>query len=102
MRCAMSLILVLACGSCASKQSATVPAARAAEGGPVITRLVGREQTIVVRAGVNGPTYSVESRTGEIVSSAMTIDELAMSDPDLFRAVRTMQAGTHWAGKESE
>jgi hypothetical protein len=102
MRYAISLILVVACASCASKRAAVVPAARAGEGGPVITQLVGREQTIVVRAGVNGPTYSVESKDGELLRPPMTIDELAMSDPELYRAVRSMQAGRLWAGKESE
>jgi hypothetical protein len=92
-------ILALSCASCSSSR----PPALTTSSGPlpkglVISRVVGRDRVIVVRSGPNGPTYSLESKTGEVIVPAVTLGDLAMSKPELFREIRTMQANTVWAG----
>ena len=91
--------LALSCASCSSARPPAVTASRLSKPqGPVISRVVGKDQVIVIRAGKNGPTYSLESRTGEVIVPAMTLGELAMSQPELFGEIRTMRADTLWAG----
>ena len=92
-------MLALSCASCSSSRPPAASSPRGLEPqGPVISRVVGRDQVIVVRAGPNGPTYCLQSKTGEVIVPAMTLGDLAMSKPELFRELRTMQANTLWAG----
>lgn len=102
MRFAIALVLILVCSSCSSNKPPAVAATRAKVAGPVITHIVARDEIIVVRAGTDGPTYSLESKGGEVIVPAMTRGELAMSRPDLSNAIRRMHAGRIWAGKDGE
>jgi hypothetical protein len=97
-RLVLTAALALCC-SCSTGKSPVAATVRSAERDPVICRIVGRCQTIVVRASVNGPTYSAESRNGSILVPAMTLDQIAMREPGLFRSIKTMQAGVYWAGR---
>jgi hypothetical protein len=82
----------LACGSCAhSPGGAPLAAISSQQSGPVIARIVQRHQTIVIRSGSAGPTYSLESPGGELLTKDMTMGELAMKNPELFRRVKAMQ-----------
>jgi hypothetical protein len=65
----------------------------------VISRIVQRHDTIVVRAGADGPTYSMESKGGTVLVGEMTIGELARNEPGMYRAIKTMEADVEWAGE---
>ncbi len=93
--------LALACGVPATGHaaSAAAPATRPTAVGPVISRLVMRRQTIVIRGGEAGPTYSLETRGGDVLAPPMTAVELAVRNPDLLNTVRTMQTAVLWAGE---
>jgi hypothetical protein len=58
----------------------------------LISRIVGRHGVIVIRAGPNGPTYSSESKDGTVLTTQMTLEELASGDPAMFNSLSTMQA----------
>ena len=88
------LLLIALCGmSCASGTMPT-PAQSQKQDGPVITRIVGRNEIIVVRAGPDGPTYSSESKDGTVLLKQLTLAQLASIDPQMYRAVKTMEADT--------
>jgi len=88
-------MVVVGCSSCSSNRPPAVAVPRVAEPqGPVISRMVGRDEVIVVRAGPNGPTYCLQSKNGEVIVPAMTLGDLAMSKPELFQELRVMQADT--------
>ncbi len=86
------LSIALAGTSCASRTSTPPPAQAQNDTGPVISRIVGRHETIIVRAGPNGPTYSAVARDGTVLTKQMTLDELAVNEPAMFGQIRTMQA----------
>jgi hypothetical protein len=99
MRYLIASMLALNCAVCASNRPAAVSAADGpTASGAMISRLVGRHDVIVVRAGATGATYSLETKSGEVVVPAATLGKLAMTKPTLSRAVRTMQASNDWAG----
>ena len=99
MRYAVLSVLALACASCSSGVPPKVAASPSpSPEWPVITRLAGPRQVIVVRAGRDGPTYSVESKAGRVIVPARTLGDLAMANPKFFRMVRSMQANVLWAG----
>ncbi len=103
MRFLFAIGLAVACASCSNAPAPAVATAAAASAprqpGPVISRLVMRRQTIVVRAGTDGPTYSLETRRGEVVVPDSTADELAVRNPDLLHSIRTMETAVSWAGE---
>ncbi|HTL31441.1 MAG TPA: hypothetical protein VL282_19560 [Tepidisphaeraceae bacterium] len=98
MTCFVLLASVLA--ACATKPSNTAQAQAAPNGktnGRVIVKLVSRENTIVARAGANGPTYSLERKNGEVLVAPQTLSELRVNRPAMANEVQTLQAGA-WAG----
>jgi hypothetical protein len=98
MRYFIASILALSCAAFSSDNSAIVGTMRAARpDGMIITRVVSRQDVIVVRAGSGGPTYSLETKNGEVIVPAATLGKLAMTKPSLSGAVKAMQA-TDWAG----
>src|SRR5271156_464384 len=90
----IALPLLLLCGlSCSSSPTSAQPQARSsALQGPVILRIAGRHEDMVIRAGASGPTYSLESKDGSVLLAAMTLDELAVNNPQMFQTINTMQA----------
>ena len=60
--------------------------------GAVMGRIVGRNQTVVVRAGAKGSRYSVEDKDGQVVVPGMTLRELAAKKPESAHTVQTLQA----------
>ena len=54
---------------------------------PMIVRLVGRHQTIVVTAGPagKGPLYSAERNDGTLIVAAATLDELRKDHPEVYQ-----------------
>lgn len=60
--------------------------------GPVIVKIVSRDSVIVARAGADGPVYSVESKTGEVLMPSMTLDQMTALHPEMADKVKTMQA----------
>jgi hypothetical protein len=99
MRRIVLVIIAFAGASCSMKPAATPTAEPVPLDQPVISRIVQRRDVIVVRAGRGEPTYSVESKSGTVLQRQMTLTELAGSDPQLFRAIKTMEADTRWAGE---
>jgi hypothetical protein len=95
----MFIAAVVICSGCGN-QHAAAPRAAVHED-PVITRMVSRSQTVTIRAGKNGPTYSVESPDGQVLLASATLDELRIQQPDLARRIETLQAGTAWAGVDA-
>lgn len=61
---------------------------------PVIVRLAGRDQTIIVRAGADGsgPTYSVTDADGNVVGVDRTLKQLHAEDPQLYERIRSIIA----------
>jgi hypothetical protein len=89
MRYITLLLLVLSGLSC----SPTPPPAHNTEvQGQVISRIVGRHQDIVIRISANGPKYSMESKDGSVLFVGMTLDEMAVSNSQMFQTINTMQA----------
>jgi hypothetical protein len=96
MRYAIPLLLAIFSASCSTApQPATVTVVNQ---GPMIARIVERHQSIIVRAGADGPTYSLATPSGEKLTPGMTIGQLAQKDPELFHKVRSLQDGVLWAG----
>jgi hypothetical protein len=87
-------ILALLTGCADSTDSAT-PArskSKSAEGDiaqlaayPVIVRVGGREQNVIVRAGPTCPLVSVTDANGREMISGVTMDELRRDHPDSYR-----------------
>ena len=101
MRYVFPILLAVASCSCSTSQRAMPVASRLTDPGtPVIARIATRHQTIVVRSGPSGPTYSLETSAGEVLIGDMTLDQLAQKTPEMFRMVKSMQDGLLWAGTE--
>ncbi|HVT90986.1 MAG TPA: hypothetical protein VHD56_19190 [Tepidisphaeraceae bacterium] len=88
-RIALIAIPLLAWGCTPARVAETTPR------GPVIVRVAGRESTITARASVNGPTYSVEDRSGQTVVPAMTINQLQARHPEIARHVQSITASAY-------
>lgn len=73
---------------CATRPAAsTAPAGqavRAAAERPVIVRLVGRNYSVVISAGLKGPVYTVRKPDGQLLAENLTLDELRQSHTDLY------------------
>jgi hypothetical protein len=101
MRYVIATMLAFSCAACSSNRPAVVRKMDQPQtDGPVIARIVGRHDVIVVRAGAEGATYSLETKQGKTLVPAQTLGNLAMSKPGLGRKVRTMQASADYAGLE--
>ena len=61
---------------------------------PMIVRLVGRHQTIVVTAGPKGkgPLYSAERNDGTLIVAGATLDELRKDHPEVYQHLIPMYA----------
>ena len=72
-----------------AKAPARAPAAEAqanvADDYPMIVRLVGRHQTIVVTAGPKGPLYSAERADGTQIVAGATLDQLRRDHPEVYQ-----------------
>ena len=100
MRYIFPLVVAFAGISCSMKATPTsVQASIPASNWPVISRIVQRRDVIVIRAAPNGPTYSLESKSGTVLVQEMTLGELAVNNPEMFRAIKTMEADERWAGE---
>ena len=92
MRNAIAFIVIAACVAmlgCASRPAststpATAPAARATTDRPVIVRLVGRNYSVVISAGIKGPVYTVRTPDGQLLAENLTLNELRQSHTDLY------------------
>jgi hypothetical protein len=73
---------------------------------PVIVEVVSRDSRITVRAGAQGPTYSVSGADGTPVAREITLPQLQATHPDLARRIGAMNASadsaasTVWASVE--
>ena len=87
--------LGLAVTGCSAPQHA------AADDG-LLMELVGRDRTIAVYAGDDGPRYSVIANDGSVLVPAMSADDLARNHPELHRQIKRMRTQEtvmlYWAG----
>jgi hypothetical protein len=93
------ILLSIVLTGCAAHR-ASIPQAQSAAPksiDPIIVKLVGRNTTLVARATQNGPTYSLESSTGDVIVPAQTLESLRTERPALAREVQTLEANA-WAG----
>jgi hypothetical protein len=72
--------------------TAQAPAIKASTEYPVIVRIVSRGQTVVVTAGPEGALYSVQSPTGEMLVSNVTLEELRGRHPEHYKWIAPMVA----------
>jgi hypothetical protein len=96
MRYIISSAVALVCASCCFAGPATQPAASlpTPPQGQIITQIVSRDKVIIVRAGANEPTYSLQTKSGEVLVPPTTAGDLAVSNPQLLQTIHTMQATT--------
>jgi len=90
MRYLFPLILALGCASCANTTK-PISAAAPNQTGPVIARICGRHDIIIIRAGDSGPTYSLETARGEVLVPNMPLGKLAAMNPALAKRIDTME-----------
>jgi hypothetical protein len=86
---------VLSLTSCATSHPTAKPVARAtpaAEIYPVITRIVGRHQTVTISAGPTSALYSVQSPDGRMLVAYATLDQLRQRYPEHFRMIEPLVA----------
>ena len=93
-------LFVVAVTAVACTSRLTQDSSNAAKNELVITRLEARDSVIVVRSSPDGPTYSLESKTGSILIPEMTLEELRVHNPELHHYIQTMHATERWAGYE--
>ena len=61
---------------------------------PVLVRLEGRGETVVIKAGSTAPLYSLLTSDGKVIVQDMTLTELALHDPQLYERVKSAIAAT--------
>ena len=83
MRYLISSLLALSCAVCAADR----PVTGSDTPGALIARMVSRRAVLMVRAGADGATYSLQTKGGEVVLPA---------------AKRSMQAVGDWAGIDTD
>jgi len=81
-----------ACKSHEASTTAPVPTAPVAVRYPIITKLVGRHQTIVVSAGPQSALYSIQSPTGQVLLANASFEELRDKHPEYFRYIQPVVA----------
>ena len=99
-RTCLLVMAIMICGSCAAEKRAAVPRAVAKAGQaanePVIVKLVSRHQTITITAGHGGALYTVVDASGKTIITRATLDELRVSDSEIYRMVAP--GAMVWAG----
>lgn len=87
-------IALLSIAGCAS-HAPTKPVAAAAPAVvnyPVITRLVGRHQTVTISAGPESALYSVQSPDGKMLVAYSTLEDLRTQHPEQYRFLQPVVA----------
>ena len=79
---------------------------KAAPQGPVIVRLVSRHYSVVISAGAKSPVYTIQSASGDLLASNVTLDQLRHSRADLYDQLAPLispegsaSACVQWAGE---
>ena len=94
----IGLMLTAGCCPCAGKKkAATQPTALQSPGPdgtqyPVITRLQGRNKTITIVAGPQGPLYSATTAGGVAIVTNARLDTLREQQPEIYREVQSAVA----------
>ena len=75
-------------------QTATSPGSDKSKGDyPVIGYLEKRDRTITIKAGPNGPLYSVKTAAGNVLCENLSADQLRAQAPELSEFLKTAVAG---------
>ncbi len=89
------LLGALSCFGCSSTSTTSTHTEEPITNHPVLLRLEGRDETIVIKAAPGAPLYSVLTSAGEVVVQDMTLTDLAVHDSQLYDRVRSAIAATH-------
>lgn len=84
-----------ACTSLQASKTSSAPLAPAAPTAvqyPIITKIVGRHQTIVISAGPKSALYSIQSPTGQLLLANASFEELRDKHPEYFRYIQPLVA----------
>jgi hypothetical protein len=73
---------------------ASVTNAKAGSDLPVIGYIEKRGRTITVRAGTNGPVYSVKTAEGKVLCDNLSKEQLSAQAPELREFLKTAVAST--------
>jgi type IV pilus biogenesis protein CpaD/CtpE len=88
----IAALLLSGCARQAAPVAAQALVVKAEAEYPVIVRIVSRGQTVVVTAGPEGALYSVQSPTGEMLVSNVTLEELRGRHPEHYKWIAPMVA----------
>jgi|ERR1041384_5256126 hypothetical protein len=55
---------------------------------PVIGFLAGRDDVITIKAGPQGPLYSVTTKDGRVLYQDLSAEQLQAKAPDIFRIIK--------------
>jgi len=90
----LAVAAVLTVAGCATRPAIkpVAQAAPVAENYPVITRIVGRHQTVSISAGPTSALYSVQSPDGRMLVAYATLEQLRQQHPEQFRAIEPLVA----------
>jgi hypothetical protein len=67
----------------AERAPTTAPSA----GYPIIVRLVGRDTEVIICSSPDGPVFSASTKSGEVLVTHVSLEELRDNHPDLYRFV---------------
>lgn len=106
---ALACIAIAGCGgrhaTMTAPPSITPSAAAPAPQGPVIVTLRGQHYSIVISAGHGSPVYTVQTASGELLASNLTLDEIRRTNFDLYQQLapmlspgRSAASAVVWAG----
>ncbi len=104
--CLGAMMSMLAAASCKPQEKAHSPTAEreseavARNEGKVIVRIAGRNGTITIYEGADGPLYTMNAGDGKLVFELLAEAEIIERYPEVWRRVETYFAGREmpWAG----
>lgn len=90
----LGVAAAMSLAACATRPAVTpvAQATPAVQTYPVITRIVGRHQTVTISAGPTSPLYSVQSPDGRMLVAYATLDQLRRQYPEHFKMIEPLVA----------
>ncbi len=62
---------------------------------PVIVRLESKHETVVIKSGPTGPLYSVITGDGVLLVRDVTLAQLELNNPRVYKLVKSAIAASH-------
>ena len=79
------IFLTMVAFGCAANTSPK--AAAESPHGPVIVRLVGQHQTVIVTSGPDGPLYTAQTADGQTIVANASLAELRTNHPEIYHFI---------------